>query len=110
MKDMKTIRKNNKKLLSKIVKESAILGVYKGDGYYPISEASVLAIINDSTSQIRSAITEASGRLTIDLNDRSLGQYIIALPSLEHAKRTLYNKDYARLHPDNELALRRATT
>ncbi len=105
---MKTIRKNNQKLLSQIIEESALLGVYKRDGYYPIEKSSVLNIIRNNKTLISSALQDDSGRLTIDITDRSIGQYVIALPSLEYAKTHLYNKDYARLHPSNELARRRA--
>jgi hypothetical protein len=102
---MKAIRKNNIKKLRKLVSDAKVLGIYKGDGYYPIELANVLFIINQKL--VSSAILDDSGRLTLDITDRSLGQYIVALPSLEYAKTHLFPKDYARLHPENELSQRK---
>lgn len=96
---MVTIRKNNKKLLNKAVNDCALLAVFKGDGYYPIAKSLVLEII--ASGQFRNAIGHASGRVDIDINDRAIGEYVIAIPSLELAKKTLYHKDYARLNPDS---------
>lgn len=103
---MKTIRKNATSKLTSIVEKSAVLAVFKGDGYYPIERYLVMNIIRDHATYLSSAVQHDSGRLTLDIKDRNIGQYIIALPSLEYAKSILYHKDYARLHPDNELSRR----
>jgi hypothetical protein len=102
---MKTIRRNNIKELRELSSNAKVLGVYKCDGYYPIALKDVLSVINQKL--VSSAILDDSGRLTLDITDRSLGQYIVALPSLEYAKTQLFPKDYARLHPENELSQRK---
>jgi len=101
---MKTIRKNNQRRLRQITDDAALLAVYKGDGYYPIDKQLVLSVIDQHQKLISSALLDESGRLTIDITDRKIGQYILALPSLEYARTHLYPKDFARLHPDNELS------
>lgn len=101
---MQTIRKNATSRLSKLVEKLPVLAVFKGDGYYPIERDVVMRVIREHRTLLSSAILDDSGRLTLDITDRSLGQYIVALPSLEYAKTHLYPKDFARLHPDNQLA------
>jgi len=101
---MKTIRRNNKKALKMHVAQATILAVYKGDGYYPINSADVEKLIDGNA--ITSASIDQQGRLDMSFNQRDVGQYIVGLPSLAYAKTHLFEKDYARLHPTNELALR----
>ena len=102
---MKTIRRNSTKVLLTHIKESVLLAVYKGDGYYPITGADVETLIINKN--VTSATLDHNGRLDLSIDKRDVGQYIIAMPSLEYAKMHLFPKDFARLHPNNELALRK---